>query len=127
MTTFQHFPVSSNQLFGMTDSKLGPTRPVKTITIANISRTTTLQNMIHFRICCLSHGWTYLMNIKETKDYCSEAEIYAMDEAVKHIIHLQNIRQDLNFKETGPIAILNDNHACVLWSKKITTKWLKHI
>ena len=64
---------------------------------------------------------------KITARSTAEAEIYATDEAVKHLIHLQNVRADLIFTNGNPIEILNDNNACVLWSKNTTTKGLRHI
>ena len=60
----------------------------------------------------------------------AEAEIYATDECVKHLIQLSYILEGfdiLNAIMPKPTPIYNDNTACVAWSKTTTTKGLRHI
>ena len=62
----------------------------------------------------------------------AEAEIYATDECVKELLRLQHMLNDLKIKDlyiphNQPIELYNDNTACVCWSKKTTTKGLRHI
>jgi hypothetical protein len=60
----------------------------------------------------------------------AEAEIYAKDDCVKFLLELVQL---LKFLEVDHIfmpttnIIYNDNQACVNWSKKCTTKGLRHI
>ena len=60
----------------------------------------------------------------------AEAEIYATNECVKFLLELV---QTLDFFEVreifmpGVTTIFNDNNACVDWSKRCTTKGLRHI
>ena len=59
----------------------------------------------------------------------AEAEIYAVDECVKALQHIQHILQDLHLSSLfpTPFPIYNDNAACVKWSGNLTTKGLRHI
>jgi len=60
----------------------------------------------------------------------AEADIYATDECVKFLLELHQIFTFLDvhqiFMPTTNI-IYNDNKACINWSKKSTTKGLRHI
>jgi len=53
-----------------------------------------------------------------------EAEIYATDKCVKDVIHLRHVIQDLGLESDyyTKTKILNNNMACVFWSKSTTTK-----
>ena len=60
----------------------------------------------------------------------TESEIYATNEAVKELLHIKNILEDLNLTEyflqpTTPI--FNDNAGCVDWSKSFTMKSIRHM
>ncbi len=60
----------------------------------------------------------------------TEAEIYAVDECTKCLLHIINLLKDLKlFKRftNGPIKIHNDNEASVKWSHNMTTKGLRFI
>jgi hypothetical protein len=67
---------------------------------------------------------------KVTAGSSAEAEIYATDDCVKFLLELVQILEFLEvhhiFMPTTNI-IYNDNKACVDWSKKCTTKGLRHI
>ena len=69
---------------------------------------------------------------KITARSSAEAEIYATDECVKDLLRLQHMLHDLQLKHifmptNRPIHLYNDNSACVCWSKKTTTKGLRHL
>jgi hypothetical protein len=60
----------------------------------------------------------------------AEAEIHATDECVKFLLELDQLMDFLQVKHIfmpSTNIILNDNNACVNWSKKCTTKGLCHI
>ena len=53
-----------------------------------------------------------------------------MNECVKFLLELVQILDFLGFKDIfmpGTNTIYNDNNACVNWSKRCTTKGLRHI
>ncbi len=57
-------------------------------------------------------------------------EIYATNECVKFLLELTQIYEYFSVKEIfmpGTNSIYNDNQACINWSKKCTTKGLRHI
>jgi hypothetical protein len=60
----------------------------------------------------------------------AEAEIYATNECVKFLLELVQIFEFLGVKHIfmpNFTTIFNDNNACINWSKKCTTKGLRHI
>jgi hypothetical protein len=60
----------------------------------------------------------------------AEAEIYGTDECVKFLIELEQILSFLDVKHLfvpTTTTIYNGNNACIQWSKKATTKGLRHI
>jgi hypothetical protein len=67
---------------------------------------------------------------KVTAASSAEAEIYATDKCVKFLLELDQILDFLGMKHLfmpNTNIIYNDNRACVQWSKKATTKGLRHI
>jgi hypothetical protein len=67
---------------------------------------------------------------KVTAASSAEAEIYATNECVKFLLELEQILSFLAVKHIfmpNTTIIYNDNNACVQWSKKTTTKGLRHI
>jgi hypothetical protein len=60
----------------------------------------------------------------------AESEIYATDECTKCLLHIHQLLQGWNIHDQvmpQPTSIYNDNAACVVWSKSMTTKGLRHI
>ena len=60
----------------------------------------------------------------------SKAEIYATDDCVKFLLELVQLLEVLDVKHIfmpTTNIIYNDNQACVNWSKRHTTKGLRHI
>jgi hypothetical protein len=67
---------------------------------------------------------------KVTAGSLAEAEIYATDDCVKFLLELVQLFEFLDVKHSfmpTTNVIYNDNQACVNWSKKCTTKGLRHI
>jgi hypothetical protein len=67
---------------------------------------------------------------KVTAASSAEAEIYATDECCKFLLDLAQILDFLDVRHIfmpSTTIIYNDNKACVQWSKKATTKGLRHI
>jgi hypothetical protein len=65
-----------------------------------------------------------------TAESSAEAVIYAADECVKFLLELVQILEFLGVKDTfmpTTNIIYNDNQACVNWSKRRTSKGLRHI
>jgi len=60
----------------------------------------------------------------------AEAEIYATNDCVKFLLELVQLIDFFELQDVfmpGTNVILNDNSACVNWSKRCTTKGLRHI
>jgi len=60
----------------------------------------------------------------------AEAEIYATNECVKFLLELVQLLEFFGVCEIfmpGVTTIFNDNNACVNWSRRYTTKGLRHI
>jgi deoxyuridine 5'-triphosphate nucleotidohydrolase len=60
----------------------------------------------------------------------AESEIYATDECTKCLLHIHQLLQGWDLDKQvmpQPTSIYNDNAACVVWSKSMTTKGLRHI
>jgi hypothetical protein len=60
----------------------------------------------------------------------AEAEMYATNECVKFLLELVQLIEFFELQDVfmpGTNVILNDNSACVNWSKRCTTKGLRHI
>jgi len=65
-----------------------------------------------------------------TSGSSAEAEIYATDECVKFLLEVHQLFDFLGVKEVfmpSTAVIFNDNNACINWSKRCTTKGLRHI
>jgi hypothetical protein len=60
----------------------------------------------------------------------AKAEIYATNDCVKFLLELVQLIDFFELQDVfmpGTNVILNDNSACVNWSKRCTTKGLRHI
>ena len=53
---------------------------------------------------------------KGTADSSTEAELMALHEAVKHLVWVSNIYEEIGYKVNGKIKIQQDNKACILLS-----------
>ena len=132
LTSYLHFPVTSQKVQGISDANWGP----QDQSIPNTSKP--LPELALFKTRSISGHvltlmgplhWTSKRQKITARSSC-EAEIYATDECVKDIIHLRNIIQDLKLDNEllhKKTTIFNDNMACVLWSKSTTTKGLRHL
>ncbi len=128
LESFLHFPVPQH-LVPMSDANWGP---------HDASNSTTKMSLPLFVSCSMSAFYVDLLGPlhwiskcqKVTAANSAEAEIYATDECVKFLLELEQIMSFLNVKHNfmpDTVVIHNDNNACVQWSKKATTKGLRHI
>jgi hypothetical protein len=126
--SFLHFPIP-DQLLTMSDANWGPQD-------ASLSRTSEdlplfiSRSMSAYYIDFLGPIHWASKRQKVTAASSAEAEIYATDECVKFLLELVQILDFLQVRDLfmpGTTTIYNDNRACVCWSKKVTTKGLRHI
>ena len=60
----------------------------------------------------------------------AESEIYATDECCKALIHSSMLVAGLDLAKEympHPTSLYNDNQACIVWSRSMTTKGLRHV
>ena len=130
MGSFVHFPVDKIRLSGMSDANWGPQHAkIPSVPSPPVPLWTSRSMSGHL---ISLHGPLHWSSKRQTVTARSsaEAEIYATDECVKDILFLRNIITDLGLADelldkTTPI--LNDNMACVLWSKNRTSRAIRHI
>jgi hypothetical protein len=128
LESFLHFPIS-NDLLAMSDANWGPQD-------ASISKSSTevplfiSRSMSAFYIDLLGPIHWMSKCQKVTAASSAESEIYATDECVKFLLELVQLLEFLGVKHLfmpAATTIYNDNRACILCSKKATTKGLQHI
>jgi hypothetical protein len=128
LESFLHFPVPQ-KIMSMSDANSGP---------QDASLSTTRQDLPLFISRSMSAFYIDLLGPlhwlskrqKVTAASSAEAEIYATDECVKFLLELVQILDFLDVRQIfmdNTNIIYNDNRACVQWSKKATTKGLRHI
>ena len=133
MSAFLKFPVNPNQLLPLCDANWGS----QDQSIPDPNHTIELQPFINRSMSgflILHNGPLHWISKRQTITARSsaEAEIYATDECVKGLMRIKHIIEDMKCSQIyapsrKPIRILNDNNACVSWSKSTTTKGLRHI
>jgi hypothetical protein len=128
MEAFLHFPLPP-RILPMADANWGPQDAKQTKTIHELPLFTS-RSMSAFYVDLL--GPLHWLSKRQSVTACSsaEAEIYATDECVKFLLELSQIMEFLGIRDLfmPPTTVLyNDNQACVNWSKKTTTKGLRHI
>jgi hypothetical protein len=128
LETFLHFPLPSKVL-SMADANWGLQDATQTKSSFDLPLFAS-QSMSAFYVDLL--GPVHWMSKRQsvTAGSSAEAEIYAMNECVKFLLELVQILDFLGFKDTfmpGTNIIYNDNNACINWSKRCTTKGLRHI
>jgi hypothetical protein len=128
LESFLHFPVTP-PLLSMSDANWGP---------QDASQVKNSQDLPLFVSRSMSafyidlFGPLHWMSKRQTVTAGSsaKAEIYATDECVKFLLELSQLFEFLDIRDTFMPAtntIYNDNNACINWSKKCTTKGLRHI
>lgn len=126
--SFLHFPLPPNVL-AMSDANWGPqdaslpSHPVDLPLFVS-------RSMSAFYIDFLGPIHWASKRQKVTAASSAEAEIYATDECIKFLVELVQILDFLQVRDLfmpTTNVIYNDNCACVQWSKKMTTKGLRHI
>jgi len=128
LESFLHFPIPSS-ILSMSDANWGPqdaslSGPVQELPLF-VSR-----SMSAFYIDLLGPVHWMSKRQKVTAASSAEAEIYATDECCKFLLDLAQILDFLDVRHIfmpSTTIIYKDNKACVQWSKKATTKGLRHI
>ncbi len=128
LESYLHFPISSPML-SMSDANWGPQDATVTVSSPELSLFVS-RSMSAFYIDLLGPLHWISKRQKVTAASSAEAKIYATDECVKFLLDLVQIMDFLEVKHLFMPAtniIYNDNKACVQWSKKVTSKGLRHI
>jgi hypothetical protein len=128
LESFLHFPIN-NSFLAMSDANWGP----QDASITKKSQDLQLfvsRSMSAFYVDLLGPLHWLSKRQTVTAGSSAEAEIYATDECVKFLLELDQLIEFLQVKSIfmpSTTTIYNDNNACVNWSKKATTKGLRHI
>jgi len=128
LSSFLHFPVQPS-LLSMSDANWGPQDASLTTTSMELPLFTSRSMSAYFIDL---FGPLHWMSKRQQVTACSsaEAEIYATNECVKFLLELSQLLDFLEVRQIfmpGTTIIFNDNSACVNWSKRCTTKGLRHI
>jgi deoxyuridine 5'-triphosphate nucleotidohydrolase len=131
LETFVKFPISPNEVTGLTDANWGPQDQSKPTPTNNADLELFKSRSISGYLIWLGGPVHWISKRQSiTARSSAEAEIYATDECTKQLIHLSYIIEGLNLTDDimqPPTMVYNDNSACVCWSKATTTKGLRHI
>jgi len=128
LEAFLHFPLSQ-PILAMSDANWGP-QDAKPPTVPCELPLFTSRSMSAFYVDLLGPLHWLSRRQTVTAGSSAEAEIYATDECVKFLLELSQIFEFLDLKHLfmpTTNTIYNDNQACVNWSKRTTTKGLRHI
>jgi len=128
LESFLHFPLVP-QVLSMSDANWGP---------QDASQSNHSMELPLFTSCLMSAFYIDLLEPLHwlskrrsvTAGSSAEAEIYATDECVKFLLELVQIMEFLDVQKIftpSTNIIYNDNWACVNWSKRCTSKGLRHI
>jgi hypothetical protein len=125
---FLHFPVKL-PLLTMSDANWGPQDATLSTTVSELPLFIS-HSMSAFYVDLF--GPLHWMSKHQQVTACSsaEAEIYATNESVKFLLELVQILEFFEVRHIfmpGTTIIYNDNNACVDWSKRCTSKGLRHI
>jgi len=128
LESFLHFPLDT-PLLPMSDANWGPQDASEKGFGQNLPLFIS-RSMSAFYIDLLGPLHWMSKRQKVTAASSAEAEIYATDECVKFLLDLVQIMEFLGIKDLfmpSTNTIYNDNKACIQWSKKATTKGLRHV
>ena len=130
ITTFINFPLKTSDWVAMSDANWGPQDQSRPHSNSHEKLHLFKSRSVSGHIVFNANGPVAWVSKRQkiTAQSSAEAEIYATDEAVKNILHIQHLRRDLQYPDPyRPITIFNDNQACVVWAHKKTTKGLRHL
>ena len=131
LQSFIKFPIVNDKIAAITDANWGPqdqSLPTKRSSQEIALHKTRSISGYAIYVNGLLHWNSKRQTI--TAASTTESEIYATNEAVKELLHIKNIIEDLDmteyfFQPTTPI--FNDNAGCVDWSKSYTMKSIRHM
>jgi hypothetical protein len=128
MESFLHFSLPP-KILSMSDANWGPQDATQKKCPQELPLFAS-RSMSAFYIDLLGPIHWLLKRQSVTAGSSAEAEIYATDECVKFLLELHQIFTFLDVHSIfmpSTTVIYNDNQACVNWSKRSTTKGLRHI
>jgi hypothetical protein len=132
ISAYVKFPVPNNKVVSMCDANWGP----QDQSVPKTSRQSQQLPLFHTRSVSGFLLWLggplHWVSKRQsiTARSSAESEIYATDECCKALIHLSMLIEGLNLiKEVmkQPTNVYNDNQACIIWSRSMTTKGLRHV
>ena len=132
LEAFIKFPIDQSKILPFTDANWGPQdasvpKPNSPEVLLDLFKSRSISGFLIWLGGPL-HWCSKRQTI--TARSSAEAEIYATDECCKSLQHILNLIEDLNLTKTLvslPIKVYNDNEAAVKWSRKLTTKGLRHL
>ena len=128
LTSFLHFPIPTS-LLSMSDANWGPQDASLSSAGSDLPLFVS-RSMSAYYVDLFGPLHWLSKRQSVTAGSSAEAEIYATDECVKFLLELDQLMEFLQVKHLfmpSTNTIYNDNSACVNWSKKCTTKGLRHI
>jgi hypothetical protein len=128
LESFLHFPLPS-KILAMSDANWGPQDASVPKTSVELPLFISRSMSAYFVDLLGPIHWS-LKRQTITAGSSAEAEIYATNECIKFLLELVQIFNFLDVQDLfmpGTTIVYNDNAACVNWSKRSTTKGLRHI
>jgi hypothetical protein len=132
ISAYVKFPVPTNKVVSMCDANWGPQDQSVPKTSSQLPQLPLFQTRSVSGYLLWLGGPLHWVSKRQsiTARSSAESEIYATDECCKALIHLSMLIEGLNLlKEVmpKPTNVYNDNQACIIWSRSMTTKGLRHV
>jgi len=128
LEAFLHCPLPTT-LLSMSDANWGPQDASLNLSIQDVPLFIS-RSMLAFYVDLFGPLHWLSKRQTVTAGSLAEAEIYATNECVKFLLEFHQLLEFLGVKHQfmpGTQTIYNDNNVCVIWSKRCTTKGLRHI
>jgi hypothetical protein len=132
ISAYVKFPVPTNQVISMCDANWGPQDQSVPKTNKQAKQLPLFQSRSVSGFLLWLGGPLHWISKRQsiTARSSAESEIYATDECCKALIHLSMLVEGLKLIEDvmpSPTTLYNDNQACIIWSRSMTTKGLRHV
>ena len=132
ISAYVKFPVPTNKVVSMCDANWGPQDQSVPKTSSQLQQLPLFQTRSVSGYLLWLGGPLHWVSKRQsiTARSSAESEIYATDECCKALIHLSMLIEGLNLLEEvmpKPTNVYNDNQACIIWSRSMTTKGLRHV
>ena len=132
ISAYVKFPIQNNQVVSMCDANWGP----QDQSVPKVNQQQKQLPLFHSKSVSGYLLWLggplHWVSKRQsiTARSSAESEIYATDECCKALIHLSMLVDGLNLTKEympNPTLLYNDNQACIIWSRSMTTKGLRHV